>query len=240
MSAHEQWADTAGAYVLGALDDHEREAFEAHMSGCATCRGEVEQLRVAADSLPAGVPQFAPPPALKDRIMAIVNAEAELLAAAGRDADRPPAPAPAQRRAPRPLLAWLSRPAVALACALALIVAGVGAGVLLSGGDDTHTVVADTQAPGAQVELRVSDDSATLVARHMPPPPSGRIYQVWLKRPGQDPQPTSVLWSVDAAGSADVAVPGTMEGVESVLVTDEPEGGSRTPTRPPVISARIA
>jgi anti-sigma-K factor RskA len=238
MSAHEQWVDTAGAYVLGALDDREREAFEAHMAGCAACRGEVEQLRVAADALPAGVPQFAPPPELKDRIMAIVNAEAELLAAAGGQADRPPAPA--RRRARRPLLAWLSRPAVALACALALIVAGVGAGVLLGGGDDTHTVVAETQAPGAQVELQLSDDSATLVARHMPPPPSGRIYQVWLKRPGQDPQPTSVLWSVDAAGSADVAVPGSMEGVESVLVTDEPEGGSRTPTRAPVISARIA
>jgi len=238
MSAHEQWADTAGAYVLGALDDREREAFETHMAGCAACRREVEQLRVAADALPAGVPQFAPPPELKDRIMAIVNAEAELLAAAGDQADRPPAPAP--RRARRPVLAWLARPAVALACALALIVAGVGAGVLLRGDGDMHTVVADTQAPGAQVELRMSDDSATLVARHMPPPPSGRIYQVWLKRPGRDPQPTSVLWSVDAAGSADVAVPGAMEGVESVLVTDEPEGGSRTPTKPPVISARIA
>jgi glutamyl-tRNA reductase len=29
MSAHEQWADTAGAYVLGALDDREREAVDA-------------------------------------------------------------------------------------------------------------------------------------------------------------------------------------------------------------------
>jgi hypothetical protein len=74
----------------------------------------------------------------------------------------------------------------------------------------------------------------------MPPPPEGRIYQVWIKRPGRDPQPTSALWSVDASGDANVMVPGDMDGVEAVLVTDEPEGGSRTPSRAPVITAQIA
>jgi hypothetical protein len=74
----------------------------------------------------------------------------------------------------------------------------------------------------------------------MPAPPAGRIYQVWLQKPGQDPAPTDALWSVNAQGDAEVAVPGSLEGVEAVLVTDEPEGGSPAPTRDAVISAAPA
>jgi hypothetical protein len=74
----------------------------------------------------------------------------------------------------------------------------------------------------------------------MPPPPRGRVYQVWIKRPGRDPQPTSALWSVRRDGSAEVAVPGSLDGVEAVLVTSEPNGGSDVPSRAPVIAAQPA
>ncbi len=237
---HERWADAVGSYLLGALPEDEQTGFEAHLTDCEACRADVEDLRVAADALPVSVPPVAPPPALKQRIMAVVNAEAELLAAAGARADAPPArpaPAPGRRRS---LGSWFSRPGLALACALALLVVGGLGGVLLAGGEDTRTVVARTQSPGADVRLEVGDDGATLVARNMPAPPQGRIYQVWLKRPGRDPEPTSVLWSTRTDGSADVAVPGSLDGVEAVLVTDEPEGGSDVPTRPPVITAATA
>ncbi len=122
-----------------------------------------------------------------------------------------------------------------------MLIAGGGlAGVLLSGGDEARTVVAQTQSPAADVWLEIGDEGSTLVARNLPAPPSGRIYQVWLKRPGRDPEPTSVLWSTRGDGSAEVAVPGSLEGVEAVLVTDEPPGGSETPSKPPVITARTA
>ncbi len=49
-----------------------------------------------------------------------------------------------------------------------------------------------------------------------------------------------MLWSTRGDGSAEVAVPGSLEGVEAVLVTDEPPGGSEEPSKPPVITARIA
>jgi hypothetical protein len=176
-----------------------------------------------------------------------VGSEAELLAAAGRRADEPVAAGADRRRAGRRMRrpagrfgSWLTRPGVALACALALL-AGAGlTGVLLSGGEEQRTVVATTQAPGADVRLEIRDEGSTLLARHMPAPPSGRIYQVWLKRPGKDPEPTSVLWSTRGDGSAEVAVPGSLEGVEAVLVTDEPEGGSAVPTKQPVITAKTA
>jgi anti-sigma-K factor RskA len=235
---HELLVDSVGAYLLGALEAGECERFEAHLSACALCRAEVAELRVAADALPVSVPLVAPPPALKGRIMEIVNSEAELLAAAGQRADEP-AGARAPRRDRRSLGGLLMRPGVALACALVLLAGGGLAGVLLTG-EDTRTVVASTQAPGAEVELRIRDDGSTLVARDMPAPPSGSIYQVWLKRPGKDPEPTSVLWSTRGDGSAEVAVPGSLEGVEAVLVTVEPAGGSVRPSTPPMITAATA
>jgi hypothetical protein len=245
MSDHPQWADSVGAYLLRALEPDECERFEAHLAECEICHRDVAELRVAADALPVSVPVVSPPPALKDRIMAVVESEAELLAAAGQRADeaRPPAAGRGRRGRRfrgRLLGGWPMRPGVALACALALLAGGGLAGVLLRGGEDTRTVIAQTLAPDADVRLEIHEDSSMLVARNMPPPPSGRIYQVWLKRPGKDPEPTSVLWSTRGDGSAEVAVPGSLEGVEAVLVTDEPPGGSEAPTKPAVITAVTA
>ena len=240
MSDHTQWADSVGAYLLGALDPDEAARFEEHLAGCDECRRDVAELKVAADALPVSVPIVSPPAALKDRIMSVVEQEAELLAAAGNGADEPARERPRERRGGR-LLGWLARPAVDLACALALIAGGGLAGVLLGGGDDSaRTVVATTQAPGADVRLEIRDEGSTLIAENMPAPPSGRIYQVWLKRPGRDPEPTSVLWSTRRDGSAAVAVPGSLDGVEAVLVTHEPPGGSEEPSTAPVISADTA
>jgi hypothetical protein len=240
MSDHAQWADSVGAYLLGALEPDESERFEAHVAECEICRRDVADLRVAADALPVSVPIVSPPPTLKDRIMAIVESDAELLAAAGRRADEAPPPARAGRRLGRRFLGGrLMRPGVALACALGLLAGGGLVGVLLSR-EDSRTVVAHTVPRDAEVRLEIGEDSSMLVARRMPPPPSGRIYQVWLKRPGKDPEPTSVLWSTRGDGSAEVAVPGSLEGVEAVLVTDEPPGGSEAPTKAPVITAVTA
>src|SRR3954454_17123655 len=68
--------DDAGAWVLGALDDADRERFAAHMPGCEICRREVAELQMVADTLPLAAAQVAPPPELKERLMAAVRAEA--------------------------------------------------------------------------------------------------------------------------------------------------------------------
>jgi hypothetical protein len=53
--------------------------------------------------------------------------------------------------------------------------------------------------------------------------------------------PTRALFGVDAHGDADVQIQhGRLKGIEQVLVTAEPDGGSRAPTSDPVIAAMTA
>jgi hypothetical protein len=187
------------------------------------------------------VPQLTAPPPVRDRVMAIVRAESELLRAAGHGVDRPEPPPPPPRRRRLPSLRPL--PAIALTC-VALAV-GFGGGALLSSGDGgvmPRTVVAQVDAHGAKGHLRVTADGAKLELSRMPPPPEGRVYQVWLQRGGArtPPAPTDALFSVSRDGDASVDVPGDLRDVDAVLVTDEPPGGSSRPTRAPVITAPVA
>jgi anti-sigma-K factor RskA len=230
----------AGAYVLGALEPHEHEAFERHLLLCETCREEVTDLRVAAEALPLAPPRLAPAPELKDRIMAVVRGEAELLAATGPQADRPENGRHAREPWWRRRLAL--RPAVVGGLAAAALAVGAAAGVL-AGGDSgdggAREVVAQVRPAGAAASVLVRDGRATLVVRRMPPPPRGRVYQVWIQRPGAAPAPTDALFSTTKDGRASVAVPGTTNGVARVLVTAEPDGGSPEPTSAPVLVASL-
>lgn len=231
-------ADDGASYVLHAMSDQECEGFCDHLGRCASCAAKVAELQFVGDALLSGVPQLTAPPPIRDRVMSIVRAESELLLAAGHGADRPEA-ARSKRRFG--LLSLRPLPVVGLASlALAL---GIGGGALLSGGDggvSPRTIVAKVDPPGASAQVRLSSDGAKLVVAGMPAPSEGRVYQVWLDHGGAStPKPTDALFSVNSAGHASVDVPGDLHGVKSVLVTDEPQGGSRIPTRAPVISARL-
>jgi anti-sigma-K factor RskA len=234
--------DDAGSYVLHALPDDEYERFEEHLATCEECRREVAELQVAADTLPLAAVQVSPPPELRDRIMTIVRSEAELLGAAEARADEPAAAPTGPRRRRRWSLSL--RPLTAAMAASALVAAGVIGGIVLTGGSDTKTVTGTVQiasAPAARASLQLSDDATKLQVRRMPPPPAGKVYQVWLKRPNQDPAPTTALFRTDPSGSADVEIQrGRLKGVDQVLVTAEPDGGSMKPTSDPVIVASTA
>jgi anti-sigma factor RsiW len=238
---HEHWEDAAGAYLLGAMEDSERAAYEEHLAGCPACRAEVDELAPAAEALPLSAEPVAPPPALKARIMAEVEREAELLAAAGPEADRPPAPA---RRRLLPSLRIPRLVPAAVAAALLIVGAGIGIGITQLGSGSEHTVTAKVtdpkRAPDATADVEVGSDGVTIVAHGLPAPPPGRVYQVWLKRAGHAPEPTSALFKPSRDGTATASVPGTIEGVAQVLVTDEPDGGSRTPTRDPLLVADMS
>src|SRR5829696_1548879 len=228
---HEHWQDATGAYVLGALDEVEQAAFEEHLVGCPACREEVDQLLPAAQALPISVDPVAPPPSLKARIMAEVEREASLLAAAGPEADRP---AGGRGRDPRRRRFSLRVPRIvpaAVAAVLLVVGVAIGIGAATLGGGPERTVTAQVSgAPGASVEVEVNNEEGRLMARGLPAPPSGRVYQVWLKRDGHAAEPTAALFVPSRDGAATASVPGSMKGIDEVMVTDEPDGGSPQPT----------
>jgi anti-sigma-K factor RskA len=234
--------DDAGTYVLRAMPEAEHEAFVAHLAGCAACRDEVARLQVAVDALPLSAAQVSPPPELRERLMAVVRAEADLLRAAGPEE---PSARRSGERARRPwwrrgLLTIRPVPAAIAACALLAL--GVGAGALLAQ-SSTTSVPAQVHigsAPSARAVLSIHDGAGRLRVSHMPAPPPGKVYEVWLKRRGAAPAPTDALFTVTHEGSASVDVPGDLDGVEQVLVTPEPSGGSAVPTHAPIIVARPA
>jgi anti-sigma-K factor RskA len=232
-----------GSYVLHALPDEEYERFVTHLEGCEECRREVADLQIAADTLPLAADQVAPPPELKDRIMAVVNAEAELLGAAGARADKPEtAKRPEGESWWRRRLVSL-RPLPAIGLATAVLAVGVVAGVLLSGGgESTRTVDAKVtlaSAPTARASLKVSGDDGRLTVNHFPAAGQDRVYQVWLVH-GKNPPASAGLFRVPGNGSATFAIPESMKGVDQVLVSVEPGGGSDQPTTKPIAAASMA
>ena len=235
-NGHARYGDDVAPWLLGALDDDERQAFERHLAACGRCREEVAALRPAVEALPLAAPPVVPSPELRDRIMSVVESEAQLLEAAGEHADRPPKAARKRRR--RPAFGGL-RPA--LVGGLAALVVAVGVGGYLIGnsgsGGGEHVVAAKVSFPAAQASVHTEGDQASLQLANMPSPPPGRVYQVWLKRNGQNPQPTRALFVVR---SGSVTIPGGIKSADQVLVTAEPPGGSLQPTTQPVIVAQTA
>jgi anti-sigma-K factor RskA len=227
----------AAAYVLGALEDDELQSFRAHVDGCAQCRAEVAELQPVADELPASVAPAVAPDALRERILATVRSEAQLLSAAGHEADRPVA---SKAR-------WYRRNDFLLGIGAAAA-AGVAAlvAVLIAVGSSGHAHVTVTEGEGlgrarsAQVSLRQRDGRAELVVAHMPEPAVGRIYEVWLSHGPHDVRPTNALFAVTGSGSGAVGVPDSLHGVKEVMVTSEPSGGSAHPTSPPLIRVALS
>jgi anti-sigma factor RsiW len=228
---HAHHREDIGAYLLGALTEPEREAFERHVAGCAECRDELERLRPAADALPRSVEQVEPPPGLKSSLMEVVEREA---------GERAGAAAPEPRRARRsPLRLPALRPAL-VAGALAIgLLAGFGVAQLVDGGEEARTVagtVDERRVPAASASLRIEgegEDGAILEVHGMPPAGGDSVYQAWVQRDGAMlPQPT---FEVASDGGGAVAVPDDVSDAEAILVTREPRGGARAPSEQPLI-----
>ncbi len=217
----------AAPYVLGALED--AEPYREHLSACASCRAEVAELQLAANLLPGAVAPAVASEALRERVLATVRSEAQLLQAAGHEADVPPRRASRLRSRRLSLLAA----GVAFAAGVAVLVA-----IISVGSSTRERVTSAVMAPvarGARASLRQRNGRGELVVADMPQPPQGKIYEIWLSRGTGAPQPTDALFGVTRAGSGSVGVPSSLHGVKEVLVTSEPLAGSSHPTSPPIL-----
>lgn len=222
----------AAPYLLRALQPEEAERYREHIGSCANCREALEELQPAASALPRIAELTHASEELLGRIMTSVRAEAELLDAAGPQADRVPTVA-----------RWRSRRLAALAAVGAIAAASAAGALIVAPGSSTSQRVTQAlvaaNAPGGHAELRQLGARAELVVSGIPQPPLGKVYQVWLAAPHGAPQPTDALFSVTKDGSASVDVPGSLRGIQLLMVTAEPAGGSRHPTSSPIITATL-
>jgi hypothetical protein len=237
---HREYEENVGAYLLGALSEHEAELFERHLETCPSCRRELDELRVASEALPRAVEPVVPPPELKESLMRTVWAEAGELQQEAKP----------ERRWSRPFLGRFLelKPALAVGLAVCLLAIGVGIGVGVSGiggggGERTLTALVDhSLAPMGNASLTVPEGDgkgAILTVQGLPNPGAGKVYEVWVQRGGVM-QPAGALFSVGSGGSGTAGIPGKLEGAEAVAVTAERDGGTLKPTQMPVLTVKLA
>jgi len=223
-----------GAYAVDALDDVERAAFERHLAECSACQAEVTGLREAAAMIASTV-AVQPPGSLRDKVLADI-------------ATVRPLPPPTGRHTVGPTRGGRTRfrPRALVAAAAAVIALGAGVAVVQPWDDDTS----QTQLTAAE-RIRSADDAETftqtldggakatvirsqslneavLVTTDMPPPPDGKVYELWL-----DHEEVGMV----AAGLMNGTEPEVeLEGDPATAIgfgiTIEPEGGSEEPTAP--------
>jgi len=220
---HEARRDELAAYLLGALDPGEAAELERHLAGCEECRTELTWLRPAVQTLPESVERVEPPAELRTRIMAEVEADAQPKQAGIHLSWKKRLPA--------------LRPAIGLAVVAFFAAAVAGYAIRDAGGGGNATTVAAGHAPGVTAKMVREGDTGTLRLANVHRLPRGEVLQAWVRR-GKRIESAKSLFVPNRDGTA-TAVIDDMQGVNAVMVTTEPRGGSKYPTSKPIVAVAI-
>jgi anti-sigma-K factor RskA len=232
------WFDQLAAYALGALEPGEAAEVEAHLAECERCQAHLRWLEPALAALPESVERLQPPKGVRDRVMAEVRADAKRAAAAESEAEG------FRRRS-----GWLARlgsgrygwrPAIALAAVALLVVAFVGyeVGSNDSGeGTGPLTELTQEEPSGIKVAMVSEGEGGTLKLEDVRAIPDDRVLEAWVQREGEV-EAVPALFVPDHEGNASTVIE-DMDGVEIVMVTHEPKGGSETPTSDPIVTMEL-
>ncbi len=244
MMEHADVYELIPVYALGALEEDEAQAVEAHLRQCTACRAELAVYEDVADQIALAVPGAEPPPGLREELLARVERPFPERAAAAAI----PAPAPATAEA-RPGL-WqrlndLFRKLAPLwvPVSLVLIVLLAGSNLLLwqqvregsttPSGELVSIYLQGTDAAPQAVGYVIFDrgsENALLVSYRLPELEAGRQYQLWLVRNGE--RDSGGVFSAGAHGNAvmRITAPRPLLDYNWFGVTVEPAGGSLDPT----------
>lgn len=252
--------ELAEIYALDAISDAEREAIDAYVSGAPEAERASfnERVRQARETLAMSFTAEEEPPAdLFARIVAQLPAAAPEAAKANTAADASAEPAPAAdelsaarqrreaRRRPAGLRSWL----IGVAAAAVIALGGVGIGAYVANQNDPFNQVIEAQdarqatvdvsgGGTATVSISPSHDALVVRMKDVPPPPAGKVYQMWLiPKDGSTPVSQGLM---DAEA---LSKPALVKGIGSAAalgITVEPVGGSATPTLPTVAAAPLS
>lgn len=231
---HDRWSEDLAAYMLGALEPERVAEFERHAEECERCRSEMRWLNVAVEALPEAVERRDPPRQLREQLMAEVRADARAAGTSSESAAAGLRQRFGEWRRGSGARAW--RPLVG-AAALVLVVAAVagyvvGNGSGGGGGGSPRTVVASADA-----KVVSEDGSGEIHLSNVKSLPENRVLEAWVRRDGEV-EPVKALFVPDREGNASTTL-GSMRGVDLVMVTAEPAGGSAAPTSAPIAEVAI-
>jgi anti-sigma-K factor RskA len=257
--------DLAELYAVNAVDDAERAAIEQYFAAAPAAERTAfyERVRQAQETLAASFAVEAEPPAgLLDRILASLPAQdagpGQQSGLAAPDAVPPPAKSPAlpadelsaarrrreERRRPQGMRNWL----VGIAAAAVIALGGVGVGAYMANQNDplnqvmqagdVREATVDVAGGGtATVAVSPSKDAVVVRMNNVPPPPPGKVYQMWLiPKDGSAPVSQGLM---DAEALSKPAVVTGIRTAASLGITVEPAGGSTAPTLPTVAAAPL-
>jgi Anti-sigma-K factor rskA, C-terminal/Putative zinc-finger len=250
--------DLVGAYVMDAVDQADRAAFEQHLTGCDSCADEVRGLRETVARM-AATEDVRPRPELRDQTMQ----------AAARLRQVPPVVAEqAPRRRSRLLTfmretslaarrqSWTVRVAAlaAVGCLAVAVVFGArmqGAQTQLNAARSrAHAVASVLGEPDAVMFTAKikTGGTATVVMSHragelvltaygLPVLPRAWVYQVWLMGPAGD-RSAGLLHAAQGKMAGPMLVTGLLNG-DKVGLTVEPAGGAHRPTNRPILLLQL-
>jgi anti-sigma-K factor RskA len=219
-------------HALRALSSEDEERVVVHLAECERCRRRLRETEAVAASLAYSVPQVAPPPDLRDRVLAIAEPVVAAPAAEASASDPPERTIEPRRRAWWPRVSLVAVPAMALALA-GMIAWNVS---LRNDIESNRTNLAKGAAvalPGVGNVVAQTDGDATLFA-HLSPAPAGKTYEAWVIR-GSVALPAGVF---QGGGTVELQLTQTAKPGDRIAVTVEPAGGSKQPTTKPISTSQ--
>jgi anti-sigma-K factor RskA len=250
-------AAAAAPYVLGALDHEERRAFEKHLVTCPVCQEEVRSLQRVATALAWSAPQRTPRADIRERVLAAATGSKAVVkpgAARWTVAQWLPLAAALVLAVGLGAYAWQ------LQGRLTSVEQRLVDAERRASAAEQATVEARRAAEGAQLTMAVlsAPDLARIelaglapskgakglalwsrnrgmvfTTTNLPPPPPGRVYQVWVIT--AKPAPISaglVTPSPSGSVAAFFQTPVDIDPPQAIGVTLEPAGGVPAPTGP--------
>jgi anti-sigma-K factor RskA len=244
--------------ALDVLDVDERDVLEDHLAGCRDCLEDLAAYSDTAATLALALPQQDPPPALKGRLLSAAR-RARVLPAVPAGQREPTAfwRSPRLARLRISMTGLVAGLALLLAAGTTLWAlslrseldaqsariatlserAGNYARVtaVLQAADTQVRVLQGTgQAPEAFGRVYIDPDTSEgmLMVRSLPPLPPGRVYQLWVAGADGKRESAGTLTWTDKTGNGYTLIqcPDKLARWQSFGVTEEPSGGSPTPT----------
>jgi anti-sigma-K factor RskA len=264
MTLHPTHDEDFDLYAIGSLDPAEARAIELHVEQCAECSRKLSEARARMAMLALAAPRVEPSPAVKQRLMAQVRAEAD--AEAARNATS------ATRRAPKsaePAPGFFSGWRAVLVPAFAVL--AIATGLLWQQNRNLDRQLAALRAAAADQQKQLDEareaadligasDTVTVSLAQQPgqpqgtahvmynmkmgklmfdgevaPAPAAKSYQLWVIPTDGKPINAGVFTPV--SGHADHWMMDMPPGLSPKMfaITLEPAGGMPQPTGPMVL-----